>query len=65
MIKQVWVTEDTPCTICHLCEDQAPEIFEVDDITSHVKEGADFVKNEQLIKDAASACPVEIIKYEE
>ncbi len=61
-IKKVWIEED--CTVCGLCEDLCPEVFEVND-EAVVKDGAEFEKNEADIKNAAESCPVEIIKYEE
>jgi ferredoxin len=61
-IKRVWIEEG--CTVCGLCEDLCPEVFEVDD-EAVVKDGAEFEKNEAGIKNAAESCPVEIIKYEE
>jgi ferredoxin len=64
-IKKLWIEDG--CTVCHLCESTAPDVFTVDDTTSHVKEGAEqfFESLENDIKDAAAGCPVEIIKYEE
>ncbi len=64
-IKKLWIEDG--CTVCHLCESTAPDVFTVDDTTSHVKEGAEqfFASLENDIKDAAAGCPVEIIKYEE
>lgn len=61
-IKKVWIEEG--CTVCGMCEDLCPEVFEVDD-EAIVKDGADLENNEGGIKDAAESCPVEIIKYEE
>lgn len=61
-IKKIWIEEG--CTVCGLCEELCPEVFEVDD-EAVVKDGADFESNEEGIKDAADSCPVEIIKYEE
>lgn len=61
-IKKVWIEEG--CTVCGMCEDLCPEVFEVDD-EAIVKDGADFKNNEEGVKDAAESCPVEIIKYEE
>ncbi len=61
-IKKVWIEEG--CTVCGLCEELCPEVFEVDD-EAVVKDGADIENNEEGIKDAAENCPVEIIKFEE
>ena len=61
-ISKVWIEED--CTLCGLCEDTCPEVFELGDEISEVKEGVDFNKYEDLIKQAAEECPVEAIQYE-
>jgi ferredoxin len=62
-IKRVWVEEG--CTVCHLCESTAPDVFVTGDETTSVKPGADLNAHEAEIRDAASGCPVEIIKFEE
>ncbi len=62
-ISKVWIEEG--CTGCGLCEEACPEVFKVDDDdVSVVTEGADLGKYEELIKEAAENCPVEVIKYE-
>ena len=61
-IKKVWIEEG--CTLCSLCVDACPEVFELGDETSVVKKGADLNANEDKIKEAAESCPVEVIKYE-
>ena len=61
-IKKVWIEEG--CTVCGMCEELCPEVFEMED-EAVVKDGADFEINEEGIKDAVDSCPVEIIKYEE
>lgn len=61
-IKKVWIEEG--CTVCGMCEELCPEVFEMED-EAVVKDGADFESNEAGIKDAAESCPVEIIKYED
>ncbi len=61
-IKKVWVEEG--CISCGLCEETAPEIFEVNDV-SEVKEGADLNSSKDEIIEAAESCPVEVIKFEE
>ncbi len=48
-IKRVWIEEG--CISCGMSEMNCPEVFKVDD--------------EQDSKEAAEACPVEVIKYEE
>ena len=52
------------CITCGACEFIAPEVFEVTDI-SRVKPCADIKKNNENIKQAAQACPVNVIQYEE
>jgi len=61
-IKKVWVEDG--CISCGLCEETAPEIFEVNDV-SEVKEGVDFNASKDEIIEAAEGCPVEVIKFEE
>lgn len=60
-ITKVWVEEG--CTACGLCEDTAPDVFEIDDY-SEVKADAKIEGNEDDIIEAAESCPVEVIKYE-
>ncbi len=61
-IDKVWVEEGF--TLCYLCESICPEVFFLDDTSSHVKDGADFGQYEEKIKEAANSCPVEVIKFE-
>ncbi|MBI3991341.1 MAG: ferredoxin [Candidatus Omnitrophica bacterium] len=61
-IKKVWVEEG--CTLCGLCVDICPDVFELGEETSKVRPGADLNANEEKIKEAAESCPVEVIKYE-
>lgn len=61
-ITKVWVEED--CIACSVCEDLCPDVFFVEDI-SNVKEGVDFSQYNDLIKEAAASCPVEVIKFTE
>lgn len=62
-IKKVWIEEG--CTACGLCEDTCPEVFELgDEEEASVKEGVDYNKYEEAIKEAAEDCPVEVIKFE-
>ena len=51
------------CTVCGLCEQACPEVFEVTD-TAHVKAGVDFNKFETQVREAADMCPVAVIKVE-
>ncbi len=61
-ITKLWIDEG--CISCNACEDLAPDIFEVDD-DCEVKMGVDFTDNDSLIREAAEACPVEVILFEE
>lgn len=64
-IKRVWLDEsEDECTSCGLCEDIAPDVFEIPD-KMVVKEGVDFSEYEDEIRDAADSCPTEVIKFEE
>lgn len=62
-ITKVWIDEG--CTVCNLCEDTAPDVFEVTDDSCLIKEGADLAANEDEIRESAEACPVEVIIIEE
>jgi ferredoxin len=62
-ITKVWIDEG--CTMCTLCEDTCPDVFEMGDESAQIKDGADFAANEDLIKQAAEECPVEVILFEE
>lgn len=61
-ITKVWIEEG--CTVCNLCEDTCPEVFEVGDDDCTVKDGVDFSAHEAEIEQAAEECPVEIIKFD-
>lgn len=56
------VTIEPGCITCGACEFIAPEIFEVTDV-SVVKPDANFAKNDERIKQAVQACPVNVIVY--
>lgn len=60
-IKKVWIEEG--CTVCGLCADTCPDVFEMKDEAT-VKENINFSDYEEQIKEAAENCPVEVIKYE-
>ena len=62
-MKKVWI--EPGCIGCEACKYMAPEVFEIKDNVSHVKEGVDLNKNEKFIKEAGARCPVKVIKYEE
>ncbi len=61
-ITKVWIDEG--CTSCGLCEEIAPEVFEMPD-EAKVIEGADYEANDAEIREAAESCPVEVIHFEE
>lgn len=64
-INKVWLDEsEDECTSCNLCEDTAPEVFEVPD-KMEVKKGVDFEKYDAEIREAVESCPTEVIKFEE
>ena len=53
------------CTSCGNSEDNCPEVFKLKDGMATVLESDDYSGLEEKIIDAAEACPVEVIKYEE
>ena len=58
------VTIEPGCITCGACEFVCPLVFKVTDIC-HVIEDADFNAHKEGIKEAATMCPVNVIKYEE
>ena len=60
-IERVWIEEG--CISCGVAEGICPEVFKVVDENT-VIEVADLSRFEDKIKEAAEACPIEIIKYE-
>ena len=65
VIKKVWI--EPGCIVCNLSSDNCPEIFQVPEGsgTAVVKPGADFVKHDAKIREAAEACPVQVIQFSE
>ena len=61
-ITKVVISEG--CTACGLCEEICPDVFELQD-EAVVKEGVDFSKYSDDIREAAESCPVEVITFEE
>ena len=61
-IKKVWIEEG--CISCESSERNCPEVFKVKEEGATVIEGVDYSGLEEKIKQAAEACPVEVIKYE-
>ena len=62
-ITRVWIEEG--CILCGMSQDNCPEVFKVKDDGSTVIEGVDYSGLEEKIKDAANACPVQVIMYDE
>ena len=71
-ITRVWIEEG--CISCGNSEDNCPEVFKLTDKKvvllmalkgATVIEGVDYSGLEKKIKQAAEACPVDVIKYEE
>ena len=58
------VSIEEGCIACNACEDIAPDIFEVEDECKVILD-ANLVDNEDLIREAADSCPVEVIVFEE
>lgn len=52
------------CTSCGSCEAICPQVFEITDI-AHVKNNAPIQKHEDLVREAAEMCPVQVIEVEE
>ena len=63
-ITRVWIEDG--CIGCGMSELNCPEVFKIKDgaDSSSVIEGVDFSHYENQIKEAAEACPVEVIRYE-
>jgi ferredoxin len=64
-IRRVWIEEG--CISCKVCEDLAPQVFEVDgDGTCIIRPdaAAHFRKLQDEIEQAAKDCPVEVIKLD-
>ena len=68
-IRRVWIEEG--CISCNLCEDLAPEVFEVPaGKTCHPRKGhegllEDDAELRQRVQEAADSCPVEVIQLED
>ena len=67
-IRRVWIEEG--CISCNLCEDLAPEVFEVPaGGTSQTRKGYERQLRagsamEARIQEASDSCPVEVIQLE-
>ena len=67
MIRRVWIDEG--CISCNLCEDLAPEVFEVPaGSESQTRKGYEKRLGEEGMEEkvieAEESCPVEVIKVE-
>ena len=63
-ITRVWIEEG--CISCGLSESNCPEVFKVETREpAKIIEGIDYSGLEEKIKDAANACPVQVIMYDE
>ncbi len=61
-ITKVWIEDG--CIACNACEEIVDDVFEVDDECT-VKVDANLIEHDALIREAADACPVEVIIIEE
>jgi len=61
-LKRVYI--EPGCVSCGGCEALCPSVFKVNDC-AHVASDADLEMHEDMIKQAASICPVNVIKCEE
>ena len=62
-ISRVWIEEG--CILCGMSEGSCPEVFKITDKGAKVIAGIDYSGLEEKIKDAANACPVQVIMYDE
>ena len=62
-IKRVWIEEG--CTLCGMCEEECPEVFELGDESAVVIEDAEIGEYEEGIVNAIESCPVQVIHTEE
>lgn len=60
---KVWIEEG--CTLCGICEEECPEVFELGDESAVVKDDVNLAEYEDSIISAAESCPVQIIQYTE
>ena len=59
--KAIRPSIDPGCIACGSCQFIAPEVFEVTD-KSRVKKDIDYATYAERIKEAAAACPVNVIR---
>ena len=53
------------CTVCGLCEETCPEVFELSDDVAKVKGDVVVPEAQDSCREAAEDCPVEAISVEE
>src|SRR3954465_6866136 len=65
-VVKVWIAPG--CIVCDSCENDCPEVFDVQEQTCIIRPpamSADFLKPlTQSIEVAAEGCPVDVIKFE-
>ena len=61
-MKKVWI--DDTCVACGTCVEMCPDVFELEGELATIKQGADLSLDKKII-EAAEACPVEAINYEQ
>lgn len=57
--------DQSGCISCGACEAVCPEVFELVDGISSVKEDADFEAHKECIEQAVAGCPVSVIHMED
>ncbi len=62
-ILKVWI--ERGCTICGICEEECPEVFELGDESAVMKDDVNLAEYEDSIISAVESCPVQIIQYAE
>src|SRR5437763_17088259 len=66
IVTKVWIAPG--CIVCDACENDCPEVFDVQEETCVIRppaQSADFLRPlTPSIQIAAEGCPVEVIKYE-
>ena len=66
-IRRVWIEEG--CIACNLCEDLAPEVFEVpagseSKLRKRYERELKSPDVQEKVREAEESCPVEVIKTE-
>src|SRR4051812_3368609 len=66
VVTKVWIAPG--CIVCDSCENDCPEVFDVQEETCVIRppaQGADFLKSlTPSVIVAAEGCPVDVIKFE-